>query len=95
MDTIELLVCSECGHTAKIRYRTPANWVECRNKMCRKTTHKYVDYYGARDPEAVDYAVMEWNYINDPEHPMRQDNYTPPYRPKPVFEEEVKEEDYE
>jgi hypothetical protein len=70
MDT-DLLVCSECGHTAKIRYRMPNNWVQCCNKLCGKTTHYFFDgEEQQRDPAAIAQAVEEWNYINNPDHPM-------------------------
>ena len=49
-----------CGALARIRYRIPVTWVECKKK-CGMQTGYYPDGYEQCDPEAREKAIMEWN----------------------------------
>ena len=58
----KLLPC-KCGAGARIRYKIPVTWVECRRK-CGVHTSYYVDNKEQFDPEARQLAIDEWNRIN-------------------------------
>ena len=49
-----------CGADARIRYRIPCHWVECKKK-CGMKTGFFPDRYEHYDPEARERAVEEWN----------------------------------
>lgn len=49
-----------CGAEARIRYRMPFTWVECKKK-CGLRTGVYSDWYEQRDPESEREAIQEWN----------------------------------
>lgn len=49
-----------CGAVARIRYRIPVTWVECKKK-CGMMTGYYVDGYEQNDLEAKEKAILEWN----------------------------------
>ena len=49
-----------CGAMARVRYRMPVTWVECKRK-CGMHTGYFVDGYEQCDPEAREAAVKEWN----------------------------------
>lgn len=49
-----------CGASARIRYRIPVVWIECRKK-CGMRTRYYPDVNSVRDPESEDKAILEWN----------------------------------
>ena len=50
----------KCGSAARIRYRMPYTWVECKKK-CGMRTGSFVDGYDQRDLKAERKAVQEWN----------------------------------
>ena len=56
---IKPLTC-KCGGCARIRYRIPVFWVECRKKCGMKTGY-FADGNEPFDPQARDKAVIEWN----------------------------------
>lgn len=49
-----------CGAIARIRYKIPVTWVECKRKCGRHTCY-YPDIEEQHDPVAVQKAVAEWN----------------------------------
>lgn len=49
-----------CGSPARVRYRIPVTWVECKRK-CGMQTGYYCDGYEQCDPEAREEAVKAWN----------------------------------
>ena len=49
-----------CGAEARVRYRMPFFWVECKKK-CGMSTGCYCDGYEQYDPEAREQAVKAWN----------------------------------
>ena len=49
-----------CGTEARVRYRIPVFWVECRKKCGMKTGY-HCDGAEPYDPEAKNAAVKEWN----------------------------------
>jgi hypothetical protein len=49
-----------CGAVARIRYRIPVTWVECKRKCGIKTGY-YIDKTEQCDPDARDEAVKCWN----------------------------------
>jgi hypothetical protein len=49
-----------CGSSARVRYRIPVTWVECKKKCGMKTGY-YIDCNEQCDPEAREAAVAEWN----------------------------------
>lgn len=53
--------CPICGRDAKVRYKLPYTWVECKRK-CTKTGY-FVDWDEQCDPEARRKAIAEWNAI--------------------------------
>lgn len=57
----EIKACPICGKQAKVRYRMPYTWVECKKK-CTKTGY-YINGYEQNDPEARARAIAEWNSI--------------------------------
>lgn len=50
----------KCGAIARIRYRMPVTWVECKRK-CGMRTGYFCDGYEQFDPEAREEAVKAWN----------------------------------
>lgn len=56
---IKPLHCS-CGAVARVRYRMPLTWVECKRK-CGIHTGYYRDTDDPNDFEPVRKAVIEWN----------------------------------
>ena len=59
MEENKVLPC-KCGAGARIRYRMPFTWVECKKK-CGMYTHQYCDGYEQFDPESRKMAIDEWN----------------------------------
>ena len=57
----KLLPC-KCGADARIRYRMPFTWVECKKK-CGIRTGVFCDGYEQNDPESRRKAVDTWNKI--------------------------------
>ena len=56
--------CAECGGAARIRYRMPWTWVECKKK-CGNHTSFYPDMgYDQRDKDSRQLAIDEWNKDN-------------------------------
>lgn len=53
--------CPICGKDAKVRYRMPYTWVECKKKCLR--TGVFADWYEQSDPEARRRAIEEWNKL--------------------------------
>jgi hypothetical protein len=49
-----------CGSAARIRYRIPVTWVECKHKCGMKTGY-FADGQEQCDPEARMEAVKAWN----------------------------------
>ena len=49
-----------CGADARVRYRIPFFWVECKKK-CGMKTGFHCDGYEQCDPEAREAAVKDWN----------------------------------
>lgn len=49
-----------CGADARIRYKIPVFWVECRKK-CGMRTGYHADGYDQFDPLAKEEAVKDWN----------------------------------
>lgn len=50
----------KCGADARIRYKTPVFWVECKKK-CGMRTGYFPDVCEQYDPESKEKAVREWN----------------------------------
>ena len=50
----------KCGSPARIRYKIPVTWVECKKK-CGMKTGFYFDKDGVRDTSAEEAAVKAWN----------------------------------
>jgi hypothetical protein len=50
----------KCGAEARIRYRMPVFWVECKRK-CGMRTGYFSDWYEQLDPESREEAVKAWN----------------------------------
>ena len=60
MSKEELRHCPRCGGAAKIRYRIPFTWVEC--KKCHLQSETIPDYgCEQRDPESRAIAIEDWN----------------------------------
>ena len=57
----ELKPCPICGRPAKVRYRMPYTWVECKKK-CTKSGY-YIDWNEQNDPHARAQAIKEWNLV--------------------------------
>lgn len=57
----KLLPC-KCGADARIRYRMPFTWVECKKK-CGIRTGVFCDGYEQSDPESRRKAIETWNKI--------------------------------
>ena len=55
----KILPC-KCGKQAKVRYRMPYTWVECKKK-CGMRTGVYCDCYEQHDPDSRREAIAEWN----------------------------------
>ena len=53
--------CPRCGKQAKVRYRMPYTWVQC--KKCEMRTGYYVDGYEQQDYESRMQAIAEWNNL--------------------------------
>ena len=53
--------CPICGRAAKVRYKMPYTWVECKKK-CTASGY-FIDGYEQCDPEARARAIAEWNAI--------------------------------
>ena len=51
-----------CGAEARIRYRMPFTWVECKKK-CGVRTGVFCDYYEQHDPDAREEAIKSWNAL--------------------------------
>ena len=49
-----------CGYPARVRYRIPVTWVECKNKCGMKTGY-FPDINEQADPESREKAIAEWN----------------------------------
>lgn len=49
-----------CGSYARIRYKIPVVWVECRKKCGMKTGY-YVDKTVPHDPDSEEEAIQAWN----------------------------------
>lgn len=64
--TDELYCCRNCGAPAKIRYRRPTWFVECKKK-CGNRTRYYSDWDQEQDPFSKKLAITEWQKKNDPE----------------------------
>ena len=50
----------KCGAEARIRYKAPYTWVECKKK-CGMRTGVFMDWYEFCDPTQRKRAVAEWN----------------------------------
>ena len=50
----------KCGSEARVRYKIPYYWVECKRK-CGMKTGFYPDKKEVRDPQSEDEAVKAWN----------------------------------
>ena len=50
----------KCGACARIRYRIPVTWVECKRKCGMKTGY-FADGQEQFDPAARNEAVRAWN----------------------------------
>lgn len=59
MKEVKPLKC-RCGAEARIRYRIPCTWVECKKKCGMKTGY-FPDYFEQCDPESRNEAVNVWN----------------------------------
>lgn len=57
----KLLPC-KCGADARVRYRMPFTWVECKKK-CGIRTGVFCDGYEQCDPESRRKAIETWNKI--------------------------------
>ena len=57
----KLLPC-KCGKAAKVRYKIPYTWVECKRK-CGMHTGVYCDGYEQCDPESRKQAIADWNKL--------------------------------
>ena len=55
----EIRHCPACGGTAKVRYKMPYTWVEC--KRCGLMGAQISDWYEQRDPESRKAAIEDWN----------------------------------
>jgi hypothetical protein len=51
-----------CGSPARVRYRIPVTWVECKNK-CGIKTGFYPDVTEQADPESRNSAIRDWNMM--------------------------------
>jgi len=60
LNVMPLPVNCKCGASARIRYKIPVVWVECRRK-CGMHTAYYPDEKMVHDPESEEKAIMEWN----------------------------------
>ena len=49
-----------CGGAARVRYKIPVVWVECRKKCGRKTGY-FVDKAIPHDPDSEEEAIQAWN----------------------------------
>lgn len=59
MEKLYIAPC-KCGATARVRYRIPVTWVECKRK-CGMKTGFFTDVNEQNDPEAEKRAILEWN----------------------------------
>lgn len=50
----------KCGASARIRYKIPVVWVECR-RHCGMKTGYYPDKKMVHDPDSETEAINEWN----------------------------------
>ena len=50
----------KCGADARIRYKKPFTWVECKKK-CGMKTGCYCDIIGEPDPHSQLQAITAWN----------------------------------
>lgn len=55
-----LLMNCVCGSYARVRYKIPVVWVECRKKCGMKTGY-YVDKNIPHDPDSEEEAINTWN----------------------------------
>lgn len=53
--------CPVCGKQAKVRYRMPYTWIECKKK-CTMSGY-YIDWDEQCDPKARSQAISDWNAI--------------------------------
>ena len=60
----ELKPCPRCGKQAKIRYKMPYTWIECKKKCGMKTGY-YADWYEQADLASRIKAIAEWNSLKD------------------------------
>ncbi|MCQ2088479.1 MAG: Lar family restriction alleviation protein [Bacilli bacterium] len=56
---IELKPCPICYSEAKVRYKMPFSWVECKNKYCGFHTQLYGDWYEQGDGKIE--SIEAWN----------------------------------
>lgn len=61
MSKEELRHCPKCGGAAKVRYKTPVTWVEC--KKCHFRSAEYPDWDEQRDPQSRIDAIDDWNTL--------------------------------
>lgn len=59
MSKEELRHCPRCGGKAKVRYKQPYTWVEC--KKCGLASSPFPDWEEQCDPEARATAIEDWN----------------------------------
>lgn len=60
MSKEELRHCPRCGAAAKVKYKMPYTWVEC--KKCKLHSELIPDYsYEQRDPDSRRLAIEDWN----------------------------------
>ena len=50
----------KCGAAARVRYKIPVTWVECKKK-CGMQTGFFTDKFEQRDSESEKNAILEWN----------------------------------
>ena len=55
--------CKVCKAKARIRYRLPVWWVECRKK-CGNRTGYFSDWETQQDPKSRQAAIDKWNKEN-------------------------------
>lgn len=57
----KILPC-KCGSDARVRYRLPYYWVECKKK-CGMKTGFHLDVFNQCNPKAKQEAIEEWNRL--------------------------------
>lgn len=65
----------KCGASARVRYKIPVTWVECRKK-CGMQTGYYSDFYEQNDPEAREKAIRCWNSMMSQFYDDREGKHT-------------------